>query len=75
MDPNRDWAVHRLAAIAPPHAGISYLMGVKRRACVDETYSPSQYFVGPVVFGDRRGCHGRDGRAVRIKSQGNGAPA
>jgi hypothetical protein len=66
---------HRsLITVAPPHAGISCLMGVECRACVDGTYSPVQDFARPIMFASHRGCHGRDGRAILVESWGNESP-
>jgi hypothetical protein len=74
MDLDRDWAVDRLTAIAPPHVGISCLTWVQHHACANGTYSPIQDFLGRVMFANHRGCHDLDDGAILVESHGSGAP-
>jgi hypothetical protein len=72
-DPDRDWAIDKLTAVAPPSACIIYLMGGECSACAEGVDSPIRGFADPVILVGRRGCHRHQDGVVLIESRGSSA--
>jgi hypothetical protein len=73
-EPDKDWAINWLTAIAPPHVGISCLMGVEHHVCVDGTYSPIRDWTRPIVFFDHWGSTAMTAGPSSLSPEGNETP-